>query len=116
MADIDLYMVAGDTGPDRVLVVKRDGVAIDLTGSDVKLIIEDTSTKLVTNAGHQDTVIASPQTGDNKGVVTYTFEDPDVATPNVHLGQFQVTYTGGQVETDFDYIVIHVRPKAGTVS
>lgn len=110
---IDLYMVEDDTAPDRVFTIKRDGVVVNLTGATVALILRDTSTQLITNTGHQACIVnVDPTTG----IVTYSFATGDVGTANVHLGDLQITYSDGKIETEYDYICIHVRPKAGTVS
>lgn len=109
----NIYMVEGDTAPDRTFNITRSGTAVDLSSATVKLVITDTSTGLVTNAGHQDCDITAPATG---GVVTYIFATGDIASPNVHFGDIIATYGSGQIETDFDRIMFHVRPKVTTVS
>mgnify|MGYP000943571671 CR=1 FL=1 len=109
----EIYMVEGDTAPDRTFNITRSGAAVDLSSATVKLVIVDTGTGLVTNGGHQECDINSPATA---GIVTYLFDDGDIASPNVHFGDIVATYGSGQVETDFDRILIHVRPKVTTVS
>ena len=48
-----IYRVENDTYPDGSFTVSRpDGTPVNLTGGTVKLVIMDTSTGLVTNAGH----------------------------------------------------------------
>lgn len=108
----EINMVEGDTAPDRTFTITRGGTAVNLTGATVKLVLVDTGSGLVTNAAHQPCSIITAASG----IVQYSFLAGDIASANVHFGDIVVTYSNSQIETDFDRIIIHVRPKVTTVS
>lgn len=117
---IELYMVESDTAPSRTFTIERPDAnnvdqPVDLTGASVKLVLRDTSTNSVTNSGHQALTV-DPDQINNKGQVTYAFAAGDIASGNVHLGDLQITFPGSQVETEYDYVTIHARPKVTTIS
>lgn len=112
---IKLYMVEADTAPARVFTMKRAGAAIDLTGVTAKFVIRDTSTNLITNAAHQGCVV-DPDQVNNKGNITYTFQAGDIASGNIHLCDVVLTYADSHIETEYGYVTIYARPKAGTIS
>lgn len=112
MAEVKLYVVQGDGAPDWQFTVKRDGVVVNLTtASKVELKIHSTVTGLITNVV-DDCVVTDAA----NGVVTYDLKAADIAEPGVYLGDLVITWSATQPETDPDYVVIYVRPKAGTVS
>jgi len=117
MSVVYIDLVEDDTGPDLQFTVKRNDVVVDLSTADkVELKIFSSVTALVTNnveATDDDCTIESPATG---GIVTYAINSTDFPVPGVYLGDLVITWDSGQVETQPDYVYIHVRPKAGTVS
>lgn len=108
----ELYTVEGDTAPSRIFTITRGGVAVNLTGKTVKLIIRDTSTNNITNAGHQELTVVSAAAG----TAQYNFQAGDIASGNIHMGDIIIDSGGGSIETDYDQIIIHARPKVSTVS
>lgn len=110
---IEINMVQGDTAPNRQFTVTRDGVVVDISNATIKLIIVDTSTGLVTNEDHQNATIIEPA---SNGTVQYDFQAGDLTSPSVHFGDLQVIYEDSEIETNYDRVMIHVRPKVTTVS
>lgn len=108
----EINMVQGDTAPDRIFTITRDGNPVDLTGASVHFHITDTGNNEQTNTGHSAcTIDADPTTGR----VTYSFQSGDIASNSVHFGDLVTTYDNDQVETDFERVIIRTRMR-GTIS
>lgn len=105
MAVRKIKIVEDNTAPGILLTAQRDGVAIDLTGATVKLILAKGST--ITNTGHQSCTLVTP----TSGRVQYDPEAGDFATPGTYKADLEVTYADGSIERLYDQLKFQVRRK-----
>lgn len=85
--------VVGNTTPNVVITVQRNGVAVNVTGAGVLLIITKEKTGAVTNTS-QNCALTTPASG----IVTYTPLAGDFPTAGRYLGEIKITYSDGKVE------------------
>lgn len=89
----DFYIVEGDTKPDLVKqLLDADGEAIDVTGATVRFSMSRNGTVVVDNASCTVDVAG-------EGRVRYEWETADTASPGACVGEFEVTYAGGGIQT-----------------
>lgn len=106
---ITYFTVEENTAPAIEITLKRNGTAIDLTGSTIDLIIQNPKTKRVTNAGHQTCSII-----DDDGIIGYEVQEGDLPNPNIdYLAEVKITYPDSTVERIYDILQISIRPKLG---
>jgi hypothetical protein len=103
-----IKVVAGNTAPPWQLTAKRAGLAIDLTGCTVNLILARGNT--VTNTGHQGCTVVTP----TSGVVTYSPLTTDAALPGKYKADLKVTYPNAKFEILYDQLVVQARKALGT--
>lgn len=103
-----IKIVAGNTAPPWQLTAKRAGIAIDLTGCTVALILVKGNT--VTNAGHQACSLVTA----TAGVVSYPPLTTDAASPGKYKADLKVTYPNATFEILYDQLVIQARKAAGS--
>lgn len=97
----------GNTSPSIQVVVKRNGVVIDLTSAtNVDLAIRRESTGLTTNTGHQSCTITTAASG----IVTYTPQAGDFSFEGRYLGDVKVTFSGGGIEHIYELLLVLARP------
>lgn len=91
---MDIYQtVVGNNAPDLVITVKRNDVAIDVTGSTVTLIITNEKTGAVTVAAGS-CALTTPASG----IVTYSPAPNDFPSEGRYIGEIKVVYNSGKVE------------------
>lgn len=105
MAIRKINIVEDNTAPPIILTLKRDGVAIDLTGAAVSVIIAKGST--ITNTGHQAATVTTPAAG----IISYTPQAGDFSTPGSYKADVQITYADTTVERLYDQLKIKARRK-----
>lgn len=103
MATQKLSIAQYNTAPPLGLTATRAGVAIDITGATVAVIIAKGAT--VVNAGHQAGTIVLG----TAGTLTYTPQTGDFITPGTYKAELKITYANGSIETVYDQIQIKVR-------
>lgn len=103
-----IKVVATNTAPPWQLTAKRAGIAIDLTGCTVSLILARGNT--VTNTGHQACTVVTP----TSGVVSYAPQATDVPTPGSYKADLKVVYPNATSEILYDQLVIKARKKLGS--
>jgi hypothetical protein len=108
MAVQTIKVVAGNSAPPWLLTAKRAGVAIDVTGATVSLILAKGNT--ITNAGHQACSLVTP----TAGLVKYSPAVTDVPTPGKYKADLKVVYADTTVEILYDRLVIQARKALGT--
>lgn len=87
----DIYMKQHDSWPPLTATLTAAGAALDLTAAtQVKLILKSTAYTITGICTITDAV---------NGVVKYTWASGDLANAGVYNGEFEVTYSGGRVET-----------------
>lgn len=107
MAVRKINIVEDNSGPPLLLTLKREGVAIDVTGCTVNLIIAKGTT--ITNTGHQGCTLVTP----TAGVVQYTPQSTDFSTPGTYKADIEITYANGSVERLYEQLKIKARRKLG---
>lgn len=107
MASQIIKTVAGNSAPPWVITAKRVGVAIDVSGATVSLILVKGNT--VTNAGHQACVLTTP----TSGIVTYSPFVTDCASPGTYKADLKIVYANGSIERLYDQLIITARKAAG---
>lgn len=107
MAVQTIKIVAKNTAPPWQLTAKRSGVAINLTGCTVALILGRGNTVL--NAGHQACSLVTP----TSGIVSYTPLSTDCPTPGKYVADLKVTYPDSTYEILYDQLVISARKGLG---
>lgn len=81
-------MRVGDTAPNLVLTLTDDGSPVDLTGSQISVILES-GVKTVTKSA----------TGSSDGVLVLLWNDGDTDTAGIYNGRVRVTFSDGKVQT-----------------
>ena len=98
--------VTSNTQPNLALTLERDGVAINLSGSTVSLIITKADNGEVTNTGHQACTITSAAAG----TITYAATATDFPDEGRYTGEVMVNYGGSNVERLYEKVIIVARP------
>lgn len=107
MARANFQIVEDNTAPAYQITCQRDGVAINLTGATVELIIENKSTGSITNTGHQSCTIITA----TSGIISYAAEAGDFSSAGTYTGDVKVTYNGGGIEILYGQVKWKVRAK-----
>jgi hypothetical protein len=82
-----------DTSPALSVILRNaKKQPVNLIGSTVRFHMKSESGKLIVNG-------LAELTDDENGVVTYFWKQGDTNTEGVCLGEFQVTYEDGNIET-----------------
>jgi len=93
----DFYLKRGDTSPAiKYQLQDHDGNAVDISGAEVRFIMED----------HSGTVIIDDDTNGNvsiidatNGQVKYDWQSSDTRSSGFFLAEWEVTFSNGAVET-----------------
>lgn len=107
MANQTIKIVAGNSAPPWVVTCKRKGVAIDITGCLVDLILVKGST--VKNTGHQTCTIVTA----TSGIVSYSPEITDCPVKGKYKADLKVTYPDATIEILYDQLIVKARKPAG---
>ena len=105
MAHPVFYIKQGDTSPYLQVTLKDgDGAVVNLTGATAVFSMRRGGS---TTVSEQSATVVSPATA---GVVRYTWGASDTATPGMYEGEFEVTFSGGEIQTypNAGYIEINV--------
>lgn len=101
----NFFIKSGDTSPAlAATLTDSDGNAIDITGASVDFHMSP-------RGGDGTKVDAQATITDaSNGKVEYRWSQSDTDTPGTYRGEFEVTYSGGDVETfpNDEYITISV--------
>ena len=105
MSNYSFNIKQNDTSPTlSVVLADSDGTAIDLTGASVQFKMRAVnSSTLKVNA-------SASITNASNGAVSYTFSSSNTDTSGLFQGEFQVTFSGGAIETfpNAEYISINI--------
>lgn len=91
----DYYIKVGDTGLDlRGVVRDENGDPKDIAGATVRFHMRSL-------AGLSKVAAAAinDQAGSGTGAVKYSWAAADVDTPGLYVGEWQITYSGGDVQS-----------------
>jgi hypothetical protein len=88
-----IYLRRGDAGSVIEQTLRRNGVAANLTGASVRFIMAP--------APGQPPKVNAPATivDAAAGRVSYTWTAADLDTPGRYVAEWQVTFSGGAIET-----------------
>lgn len=103
--------VEGNTAPPLVLTCQRQGVAINLSGCTVALVIAQNNTT-ITNIGHQGCTV----TDSLNGIITYVRQTGDISTAGNYFCDIVVTYGDGTIETLWTQVKLVVGKKSGSTT
>ena len=105
MSNYSFNIKQNDTSPTlSVVIADSDGTAIDLTGASVQFKMRAVnSSTLKVNA-------SASITNASNGAVSYTFSSSNTDTSGLFQGEFQVTFSGGAIETfpNAEYFSINI--------
>ena len=105
MSNYSFNIKQNDTSPTlSVVVADSSGTAINITGASVLFKMRAVnSSSLKVNS-------SATITNASNGAVSYTFSASDTNTAGLFQGEFQVTFSGGLIETfpNSEYISINV--------
>lgn len=106
MASNTITLRKGDTAPNIPITCTRSGSAINLTGATVRFIISDPNGSR-TNSSHSTCTITSA----TAGTCTYDLASGDIPTAGTYRGDVEITYAGGEVETQTNSVILVVKEK-----
>ena len=91
----DYFIKVGDTGLDLLGIVRdEDGNPKDIAGATVRFHMKTIGGVAKTNA-----VAVNDTVSRGAGAVKYSWAPTDVDTAGFYVGEWQVTYVGGDVQT-----------------
>lgn len=102
---MNIKIVKDDTLPVLEFSVIQNGVPVDLTGASVKFYMKNNDTGAVKVNGKSCTVI-DPATS---GVCRYSWEAADTDTAGEYVGEVEVTFATGKIQTGYKLIPIIIR-------
>lgn len=102
--------VEGNTAPPLTLTCQRQGVAINLSGCTVDLII--TSANVQTNTGHTSCTVTDVA----NGVVTYVRLTGDTPTAGLYYCDLKVTYADTTFEVLYTQLKLDVGIKSNSTT
>ncbi len=92
---VDVYAKENDTGSSfQKTLEDENGAAVDVTGATVRFTMTsalDGTVKISEAAATIDDAV--------NGLVSYTWAAGDLDTPGDYFGEFEVTFSGGDVQT-----------------
>lgn len=97
-----LKTVAGNTAPPLQITCKRDGVAINLTSTDVEVIIAKGAT--ITQAGGVASLVTPAS-----GIIQYSPLATDFPTAGTYKCDVKVTYSDDTVEVLYEQLKVKAR-------
>lgn len=99
-----IKLVQNDTLPVLNATIMKDGCLVDLSAATVKFYMINADTDAVKIDGKNCDIIDA-----KKGKVRYSWEAEDTDTVGTYLGEFEVTFTTGKIQTGFKQLTIIIR-------
>lgn len=99
-----IKIVQNDTRPVLEFAITQDGSPIDLTGCTVKFYMKNTDTGAVKINGSTcviDNAVA--------GIGRYIWSAGDTDTVGTYLGEIEITFSDGKIQTGFKQFTIIIR-------
>lgn len=88
------YIKQNDTSPDLQVTLKDgDDAAVDVSGATIVFSMSDIGGIVKVSEQSVTTVTAE------SGIVKYPWSAADTDTPGTYRGEFEVTFSGGQIQT-----------------
>lgn len=99
-----IKIVQNDTRPPLEFEIAQEGAPVDLTGATVKFYMKDATTGSVKING-----AACAITDATKGKCRYAWLAVDTNTVGAYLGEVEVTFPDGKIQTGYKQITIVIR-------
>jgi hypothetical protein len=101
---MSVKIVQNDTRPPLEFTLTQDGTPVDLTGCTVKFYMKDATTGSVKING-----VACAITDATKGKCRYSWTGTDTNTVATYLGEVEVTFADGKIQTGYKQLSIIIR-------
>jgi len=101
---MSIKIVRNDTRPPLEFTLTQDGAPVDLTGCTVKFYMKDATTGSVKING-----VACTITDATKGKCRYSWTSSDTNTSATYLGEVEVTFPDGKIQTGYKQMSIIMR-------
>ena len=101
---MSIKIVQDDTRPPLEFNLTQDGSPVDLTGSTVRFYMKDATTGTVKINGSTCTITDAP-----KGKCTYLWQASDTNTAGGYVGEVEVTFPDGKIQTGYKQVSITIR-------
>jgi len=101
---MSVKIVQNDTRPPLEFTLTQDGAPVDLTGCTVKFYMKDATTGSVKING-----VACTITDATKGKCRYSWTGTVTNTVATYLGEVEVTFPDGKIQTGYKQMSIIVR-------
>ena len=99
-----IKLVKDDTFPPLEFSVIKDGSPVDLTGSTILFYMKNSSTGTVKVNGGSCTI-----TDATNGKCRYTWGATDLDTAGDYVGEIQITFAGGAIQTSYSEFNLVIR-------
>jgi hypothetical protein len=101
---MSVKIVQDDTRPPLEFNLTQDGSPVDLTGCTVKFYMKDATTGTVKINGNACVI-----TDATKGKCRYNWSGSDTNTVATYLGEVEVTFPDGKIQTGYKQLSIIIR-------
>ena len=101
---MSVKIVQNDTRPPLEFTLTQDGAPVDLTGCTVKFYMKDATTASV-----KINCVACTNTDATKGKCRYIWTGTDTNTVATYLGEVEVTFADGKIQTGYKQLSIIIR-------
>ena len=101
---MQIKMVQNDTLPVLEVTLNQDGCPIDLTGCTVKFYMKNADSGAVKINGEEMDIVSAED-----GTCRYNWTATDTNTVGDYLGEVEVTYPSGKIQTAYKQLVIIIR-------
>ena len=101
---MSVKIVQDDTRPPLEFTLTQDGAPVDLTGCTVKFYMKDATSGAVKISGATCTI-----TDATKGKCRYSWQGSDTNTAGGYVGEVEVTFPDGKIQTGYKQVSITIR-------
>ena len=101
---MSIKIVQNDTLPPLEFSLTKEGAPLDLTGCTVKFYMKDATTGSVKINGNTCAI-----TDPTKGKCRYSWSGSDTNTVATYLGEVEVTFPDGKIQTGYKQLSIIIR-------
>lgn len=101
---MSIKIVQNDTKPYLEFDITQEGVPVDLTGCTVKFYMKDADTGTVKVNGSTCSI-----TDAENGKCRYVWNSGDTGTVGTYLGEVEVTFPDGKIQTGYKQMTIIIR-------
>ena len=101
---MSVKIVQNDTLPPIEFTLTQDGAPVDLTGCTVKFYMKDSTSGSVKINGVNCTIMDA-----TKGKCRYSWTSGDTNTVGTYLGEVEVTFPDGKIQTGYKQTSIIIR-------